>query len=241
MGFLTAQQIINRASIMLGLGGQTAPFTSNDPNVVQLREMLNSAGEDLVREFEWAHLRKEFDTTTVPNQDTYTLPQDFNRFVNQTEWNRSSKLPLGGPVTPQGWQLLKTLNVIAAVQMFFRTKANTLILLPVPAGAYDLALEYLSGWWVSNDGGSTPSGGTLAADTDVVLLDGQMMVHRIRRDWQDAKGFDSTAASNAYEAALNVAKGNDEAAPVLNLNHNPYNRARLLDGTNLPPTGYGTA
>lgn len=238
MGFLTAQQIINRASILLGLGSQDTPYASNDANVAMLREMLASGGEDLVREFEWAHLRKQCDITAVAGTDNYTLPADFNRFINQTEWNRSSKLPLGGPVTPQGWQLLKTLNVIAAVQMFFRTKANTIILLPVPAGEYDLALEYMSGYWVSDDGdfGTT---NTPTNDTQIILLDSQMMVHRIRRDFLEAKGFDSAAASNAYEAALTVAKGNDEAAPVLNLNHNPYNRARLLDGSNLPPTGYG--
>lgn len=240
MGFMTAQQILNRASILLGLAPQSSPYGSTDTNIVLLRELLASAGEDLVREFEWAHLRTEFNVTTIPGQDTYTLPVDYNRFISQTEWNRSSKLPLGGPVTPQGWQLLKTLNVIAAVQMFFRTKADTFTLLPVPAGAYDLALEYLSGFWVSTDGGATRTSNKPTAETDVVCLDGQMLVHRIRRDFLDTRGFDSTAASNAYESALNLAKGNDEDAPVLNLNHNPYNRARLLDGSNLPPTGYGT-
>jgi hypothetical protein len=67
-----------------------------------------------------------------------------------------------------------------------------------------------------------------------------MMVHRLRRDFLRIKGFDSTAATEDYDKALERAQGSAEAAPVLNLNHSPANRARLLDANNLPPTGYGT-
>lgn len=239
MVYASAQSIINKASVMLGLGEQATPYTSTDDLVVQLRGLLASAGNDLVREHEWAHLRLQHTFTTVASQDTYALPGGFIRFVNQTQWNRSSRLPLGGPVTPQGWQLLKTLNVVAAVQMFFRTKGANLILHPVPAGAYDIALEYVTGAWVDTDLDGLGDEETPAADSDVLLLDSQMLVHRLRRDFQEAKGFDSTAANRAYEDALALAKGSSEASPVLNLNHSPYNRARLLDGSNVPPTGFG--
>jgi hypothetical protein len=240
MGYRTAQQIVSQASSLLGLGAQATPFTAADANVQQLCAILASAGEDIVREHEWAHLRLQYTFATVPNQDTYSLPASFNRFVNQTQWNKTSRLPLGGPVTPQGWQLLKTLNVVAAVQMFFRTEGANIILHPVPSGIFTIALEYVSGYWVDTNGDGVGESGTPTADANTLLLDSQMLVHRLRRDFQEAKGFDSTASSEAYEKALALAKGSTEASPVLNLNHSPYNRARLLDGSNVPPTGFGS-
>lgn len=239
MGYWTAQQVLSLASNLLGLGEQSAPFASVDANVVQLRGLLNAAGKALCREREWAHLRVQYSFTTTAGLDTYSMPGDFERWVNQTQWNRSSRLPLGGPVTPQGWQMLKTLNMSAAVQMFFRTEGPNLLVHPVPAGVYTLALEYMSGWWVQADGSSSPSGDTNTDPLDTLLFEPMMLVQRIRRDFLDAKGFDSSAASNAYEAAYAAAAGQDEAAPILNLNHSPYNRARLLDGSNVPPTGFG--
>lgn len=227
------------ASALLGLGEQSAPFSSTDKNVVQLRSILNAAGKSLCREREWAHLRVQYTFSTTASVDSYTMPSDFERWVNQTQWNRSSRLPMGGPVTPQGWQMLKTLNMSAAVQMFFRTQGSRLLVHPVPAGVYTLALEYMSAWWVQATGQNSPTGDTSTADSDSLLFEPMMLVQRIRRDFLDAKGFDSAAASNAYEAAFSAAAGQDEAAPILNLNHSPYNRARLLDGSNVPPTGFG--
>jgi hypothetical protein len=150
---MKAKDVINRAAVLLGLAAEDSPFGSSDPNFVQLRTMLASAGSDLVREHDWAFLRRQYEFTTEPGLDTYSMPGDFIRHVNQTQWNRTSRLPLGGPVTPQGWQLLKTLNVVAAVQMFFRTKGLSILLHPVPDGAYLLAMEYISGFWAFGSGG----------------------------------------------------------------------------------------
>lgn len=242
MPYNRAAEILSDAALQLGLKSapMAEPFAETDQAIVQLRALLKSAGRDLVRRYQWAHLRLQYTFTTTTGVDTYTLPGDFARWVDQTAWNRSSSLPLGGPVSPQGWQMLKTLNVIASVQLFFRTKGSNLTLHPVPAQALDLALEYLSGWWVQADGESAPSGDEPTDNDDLLLLDSQLLVHRLKRDFQQAKGLDSTASSDAYEDALALAQGADSAAPVLSLNGPSYNRTRLLNGGNVPPSGYGS-
>ena len=240
MAYDTAKTIINDAATLLGLDAVSSPFTSSSGHIVQLRAILKSAGRDMVRDFEWPHLRVRYNFTTVAAQESYTMPADFNRWVNQTEWNTSSRIPLGGPITPQGWELLKVFNLVGAVQLFFFTKANLIYVTPTPQSANTIALQYLSEYWVQPDGESAGSQNEPTDDDDTILFDSQMMVHRLRRDFQRIKGFDSTAASDDYDRALERAQGNAEAAPVLNLNHSPANRARLLDNANIPPTGYGT-
>lgn len=240
MAYKTASEIISDAAVLCGLGAVTTPFASTDANVVQLRTLLKTAGRDIVRDFEWPQLRVRYNFSTVASQPSYTMPAGFSRWVNGTQWNTSSRIPLGGPVTPQGWELLQVFNLVGAVQLFFFTKANQIWVTPTPSSANTIALQYVTDYWIQPDGESAGTQDEPTDDDDVVLLDSQMMVHRLRRDFQRLKGFDSTAASEDYDRAYERATGNAEAAPVLNLNRQPYNRARLLDNSNLPPTGYGT-
>lgn len=242
MAFDLSANIINDAAIQLGLWSEAvaAPYASTDLLVVQLRALLKSAGRDLVRRYQWTHLLKQHTFSTVDGTETYSLPADFNRIVNQTEWNRTTRLPLGGPLTPQGWQFLKALQTVGTVQFFFRVDGTTLRMNPTPTGVASVALEYVSDYWVKADGESAGNATEPTDSDDTILLDSQMMVHRLRRDFQRAKGLDSGASSGDYEDALSLAMGNDGAAPVLSLNRQPLSLFHPLNtNANLPPTGYG--
>lgn len=242
MGFDTSTNIINDAAIQLGLWTEvvSSPYSSSDLLVVQLRSMLKSAGRDLVRDYQWTHLLKEHTFTTVGGQSTYNLPSDFQRILNQTEWNRTTRLPMGGPLTPQGWQFLTALHTVGTVQFFFRVEGDTLRMNPTPSAEATVALEYVSSYWVRADGASAADLDEPTDDDDTILLDSQMMVHRLKRDFLRAKGMDSSAASEDYELALARARSNDGAAPILSLNRRPLALFQPLNtNANLPPTGYG--
>lgn len=242
MAFDSSTNIINDAAIQLGLWSEPveSPYTSADLLVTQMRALLKSAGRDLVRRYQWTHLLKQHTFTTVNGTETYALPEDFNRVLNQTEWNRTTRLPLGGPLTPQGWQFLKALQTVGTVQFFYRIEGNTIRMNPTPTGVATVALEYVSDYWVGAAGGTTGVSNAPENSDDTILLDSQMMVHRMRRDFLRAKGMDSGAATADYEDALALAMGNDGAAAVLSLTRQPLALFQPLNtNANLPPTGYG--
>lgn len=239
MAYETVASIISDAMTLLGLRQDvTEPFASSDTIVRQLLVILKSAGRDLLREHPWSQLQAEHTLATVPAEDTYDMPADFARHVDQTQWNRSTSLPLAGPLSPQGWQSAKSLNGAVGTEFYFRTQGAQLVLYPVPTSAQTLALEYLSRYWVQSSGSASRDKDKPTADDDIIWLDGQMVVHRIRRDFQDVKGLDSSAASNAYEAALAAAKGIGTTAAVKSLNSG--GALRGLPAANLPATGWGT-
>ena len=105
MAWDTAGNIINDAATELGLQAFQAkaadPFASTDPNMGQLCQLLKSVGRDLAKRREWTHLRAIHTLTTVEGVGWYALPADFGRMINQTGWNRTNRLPLGGPLSPQ--------------------------------------------------------------------------------------------------------------------------------------------
>jgi hypothetical protein len=240
--FETVAEIITDAAKLLGLPAQqaAAPFSATDPNIVQLLALLKSAGRDLLREHPWSQLQTpEYTLTTSPGVDRYAMPLDFDRHVDQTQWNHSTTLPLAGPFSPQGWQRAKALAATPGTSFFFRTEGTQLVIYPLPSSLQTLMLEYMSRYWVQSNGALARDKDKPTADDDTVWLDSQMMVHRIRMDFLRSKGFDSTAATDDYEDALSNAKSATAAAPVYSLNSS----AALPSGlppVNLPPTGWGT-
>lgn len=238
----TVATIVSRAARQLGLvrADISDPFTSGDPHVSQMLALLTQAGQDMVREHEWPQLREEHTFTTSSGVAEYSLPDDFHRHVNQTQWNRSGTRPLGGPVTPQGWQRLKGEGLEASIQYWFRTEGQDLRLHPVPAGVDTLALEYVRRTWLLPDGANPGEEIDAPAEADdVVLFDGPLMVHRLKRDFQRAKGLDSTATSLSYDDALSMAKSSAASAAALNVTP-VVGSPHLLSNCNVPDTGFGS-
>lgn len=245
--FSTAAEIINRAAVQLGLGKQEDPYQSSDPNFIQLTEFLTTVGEDLLNEHDWAQLRREFPLITMAGLQVYGLPDDFSSLVDDTGQNRSTLLPVIGPVTSQVWASIKARPTGATFDVLFRQHPGEVeFLAPVPDGQ-EIVFEYQSNWWVrdANSGAVDLAPfpvGTKAVPTqagDLVLYPPLLMVRGLKLQWLQAKGFDTTVAMAEYDKTLAAEVGANAGGPVLNLNRR-VGGDRFLGPSNLPPTGYGS-
>ena len=149
----TAGNIVNDAATELGLQSFQAksadPFGSADPNIGRLCQLLKSVGRDIQRQRGWTHLQGVCVLLTVANQAQYDLPPDFGSMTNQTGWNRTNRMPLGGPLSPQEWQYLSGQLAGIVFTVLFRPMQGKLLLYPDTStpGGYTLAYEYASRWW----------------------------------------------------------------------------------------------
>ena len=171
MNFTTAGDIINRAAVEVGLSAVPDPYSSTDPNIVQMRYLLDSLGRELVHTRKWSLLRKERVFTTIAGQAYYPLPVDFHEMLNQTWWNRTNRLPVGGPLSPQEWQYLKARLVGVVFNVLFRPANGYIELYPDTntPGGYEIAFEYQSEWWVKNTIGAWAASTAYAKGTVVSL------------------------------------------------------------------------
>jgi hypothetical protein len=215
-----AGDVLNDALLELGLieAPLTDPFASSDPNVVQMRAHLQALGRHLARMRPWSHLQMEWTLETVAGTEDYALPAGFNAPIPGTEWNRTTDLRLGGPLGPQGWQVLKSSGVVNPINFYYRITRNRLYLHPVPTGASSLVLEYNTAYWVQTPGDVTePVTDSVSSKSDRLWFDGHLLSRGVKLRFLQQKGFDTAAAENEYEAALAQAMGNDGAQPVLDL------------------------
>ncbi|WFG54192.1 putative tail protein [Myxococcus phage Mx9] len=241
MAWDTAASIINDAAVELGLlvSDVADPYASSDVNLAQLCRLLKSLGQDLVRDYQWTHLKKQWTFATQAGLANYEMPPDYNRFVDQTGWNRTQQMPLLGPLSAQGWQLLQVLTSAGTADVMYRLVGGEFVLYPTPQSNNTIAYEYISSHWVGTGGSETPNADAPTSGGDTLFFDGRLLVCGLKLKWQRAKGFDSTACQDDYDKALARAQGGDGAAPVLSLNHRPFSQNRMLDCANVPETGFG--
>lgn len=242
MGFDTAASILNDAAVELGLlqGDSDNPFNETDVAIMQLCRFLKSLGQDLVKEHPWTHLQKEHTFNTVASTAAYALPADFDRMVAETHWNRTGQQALLGPVGPRVWQAQKAQSVDSALRYTFRTVNNEVQLYPTPSAVDAIHFEYISTYWVRPTAQAAPTTATPTAATDVIHFDRRLIVTGLKWTWLRNNGFESTAAQQDFSRLLIQAKGADGAAPVVRVGGRRHGTPHMIDGCNVPETGFGS-
>lgn len=147
--YATAGSIIAAVATQVGLSAGSDPYVSTDQNIQQMCALLSDCGGELWRLNEWTQLQQSVSFTTVAGIGRYPLPDDFGAMVNQAQWNRSNRLPMAGPLSPQLWQYLKAAQVGVVFNVLFRPAQNQLWLYPDTntPGGYNIAFEYRSRYW----------------------------------------------------------------------------------------------
>jgi hypothetical protein len=244
MSWDTAKNIVNDAAVEVGLSAVTSPYTSQDENFVQLRQLLKSLGRELVHTRTWSHLRKEHAFTTVAGQAVYPLPGDYHNMIDQTWWNRTNRLPVGGPLSAQEWQYLKARLVGVVFTVLFRPMNGAITLYPDTntPGGYDIAFEYNSAYWVSATATPTVlSADAPTTDTDLLWFDALLLTRGLKLEFLKAKGFDTTSAQQDYDRTLERVMGDDAPSAVLSLTRRTMGvRDPLVGAQSVPITGFGS-
>lgn len=243
----TATQCINQVALECGLisvpDSIPNPYAASgvDPAVSQMVGLLRSAGREIVTMREWQRLIVSY-TLTVVLGDTgfYPLPADYSRHIDQTDWNPSNRLPLGGPLTAQDYTYLLATNLASStIYISFREKDGQFVILPQPPPVGQvITFEYNSRYWIAAAGAPT----VLAKDSptapdDIILFDPLLIQKCLKIRWKEAKGFDTNAASQQFNNAVMSFSGQDKSAPVLSAARSrgfPY-----IDDRNVPETNYG--
>lgn len=239
----TAAQCISQAALECGLIAPTNPYAASgvDAAIVQMTGILNSCGRELVKMREWQRLNVSYSFTVVLG-DTgfYNLPVDYNRHIDQTDWNPTNRLPLGGPLTPQDYTYLLATNLASStIYLSFLENGGQFVVLPQPPPVgQKLSFMYNSIYWVATAGAPTvlAKDAPTAAD-DVLLFDPLLIQKLLKLRFLEAKKFDTSAASEQFNNIYMACSGQDKSAPVLSAARSrgfPY-----LDDRNVPETNYG--
>lgn len=217
---MTFLAVIQNSCDRLGLTRPSVAYTSSDPQIRQLLGLAQQEGKELAKRHAWQKLTKEKTfTATATEEQSSAVPSDFDRFIDETMFNRSRKRPVFGPITPQEWQFTKSV-VSTTIVEHWRQRGDSIMLTPTPTAGDTYAYEYVAVNWCQSEAGTAQS--AWAADTDTGILPEELMTDGVVWRFLRAKGFDYAEAMRTYELQVAQAVARDGGKKNLNAGRNRH-------------------
>ena len=173
------------------------------------------------------------------SQVRYTFPADFDRLVDDTQWDKTQNWPIYGPETPQQWQWLKS-GFVASSPIYRFRQLGSLFQIWAPMVQDDYSgFEYISNYWVGVSTPLTLSKTSFTVDTDVCVFPDRLMISGLKYRFAEMEGLERAVAyEREWVRQLNIAKASDAGSKTLSMA--PKSSQVLINYNNIPDSGYGS-
>lgn len=237
----TAGDIINRVAVEVGLTKVADPYSSLDNNFIQLRELLNIAGDELLYMYTWSACSRvaEIDTT-LDASGVYPFPVDFQRMTNQTAWELNNRIPVIS-LSPQQWSMMEGRQFAKdTIYAKFRIQQGSFTIFPQPAPSGLLInYEYYSVNWVTDGTDTLVLKAEAAAAADTPFFPRLVISRYLKLKWLQAKGLDASGAQDDFNQVFDNITGTDKGAPILNAGNGSIGVPLLNGWDNIGDSGFG--
>lgn len=194
-------------------------YGTNDTQVRQIMRLLEEEGNDLASRHPWERLTIEASFTTLAAADQGTIASiatnGFRSIKNETIWDRTTVLPVCGPMSAAEWQARQALSIVGP-QYRYRIRGGHLLVSPTPPAGESWYFEYETKYWITDSGGSTYRN-RFGADDDIILLPDDLTLQGLRWRWKKEKGLDYAEDMRTYEMQVKDAMGHDGGKPRLRM------------------------
>lgn len=166
----------------------------------------------------------------------YSMPSDYDRIIDGTQWDKSKHWKMLGPETAQQWEWLISGYISTGPRVRFRIFGGYFQIWPALGTNEVLGFEYVSNAWAADSSGTAKT--SLTADDDTCIYPDRLMVLGLKLKYFSIKGFDTTDLRRDYETELSIAQANDSGSPTLSFAPRPSEV--LIGWENIPDSGFGT-
>ena len=219
--YTTLLDIIRRFMERTGLPKPAFSIGNTDAQVAQILGLLEEATEELVMRNArgWQILTREavFVTKAQEVQGSLSeLAPGFRAVTNDTLFNRTTRLPIYGPLPPMERQATKALQTAGPYYRYWIAN-DQLHLYPTPPAGQTIAFEYTStACWSDGQSPATYSEYP-TTDTAVCLFPKPVVIAQLRWRWKKEKGLEYAQDFDSAELLLNAAIAADGTRRVVDL------------------------
>lgn len=214
---MTMLTVVQKFCRRTGLPVPSTVYGSTDTKVLQIMGILEEEINDLAEAGGWQELQCEAAHTTIADQDQGAIDtiaaNGFRYIKNQTIWDRTTKLPVLGPMSAKEWQALKAI-IVTGPRYRFRIRQGRLLVNPVPPAGSSWYFEYVSKYGIVQSNGTTYTD-EFSSDSDTILLPESLVLQGLRWRWKKEKGLDYAEDFRTYEMQKKDAIGRDGGKPTV--------------------------
>lgn len=208
---MTVLSVIQHVCKRTGLSSPGTAIGSTDTQVLQLIALLEEEGNDLASRGSWEGLTFEGSITTLAAEDqgaiTTLATNGFRYIKNETIWDRSTLLPVAGPITGKQWQAIKA-TLAVGPRYRYRIRGGKFLVTPAPPVSESWKFEYISQNWILGADLTTYKQ-YFTLDTDTLLIPETLAIAGLRWRWKKEKGLEYAEDMRTYEIQVKEALGRD--------------------------------
>ncbi len=217
--------IVQSACQRIGISAPTVVVGSMDLQVIQLLALVNKEGKELATgasvglSHDWQALQAEASFTSIATESQgaiSTIAPGLKYIIGDTIWDRTRRLKAYGSMSPSEWQNYKAWSINSPYPRY-RIRGNLLLLLPTPAAGELFYFEYQGKNWCTDATGAT-SKAAFSADTDIALLDEDLITDGLVWRFKHARGLDYAEDFATYQRDATNAIARDTERPDVDLN-----------------------
>jgi hypothetical protein len=235
---MTCLSIIQDASVSLGLSSPSAAV--GQTAYLQLVALLNLEGKDLAARAPWYKLRRRNTftlSTSSTNQGamngTVVTASDYAYMLQDTFYNTTTTMPIDGPMMDTDEEEQTALGFSGPYQQW-ALRGGDLYIYPQPTTADATAFQYVSKFWAQATGGGAKKA-AFTVDTDVALLDEDLLTLGLIWRWRRANSLDYAEEFRMYESRVHDAIAREVGGKKLVMDAPRGTEYGIV----IPQTGYG--
>jgi hypothetical protein len=217
-------QLVDTFCLRTGIPSPALLDGSRDAQALQIVALLNEVLEELTDRWAWTSLQREavFPAVAAESQGLIQslAPFGFKFIVNNTIFNRTTRIPLFGPLEAAQWQASKALGKLGPLNQY-RIIRGELVVIPAGIAGHIYAFEYVSTFSVTDEVGANP-GSRFIRQTDISTFPDQLLLAGLRWKWKSEKGLDYGEDFRRYEELVNNAIARDGSRPILDMGQTRY-------------------
>ncbi|MCP5087446.1 MAG: hypothetical protein GY952_11665 [Rhodobacteraceae bacterium] len=195
---MTILSTIQGVSKVIGLDVPSAVFSSTTREHVELAELANDMGAEIIDAYDWQALKGIDTHTGDASTEDFDLPADYKRMLKKAQvWSSSLETPLTPITDTDAWLGLDVQSfdfVINAWTIY----ADQMHIKPALASAVTAKYYYMSNLYALDTDGTTTQA-AFDTDTDTFRLDERLLKLGMIFQWRKNKGLPYEGDEEKYE------------------------------------------
>lgn len=187
----TVLQTVQRVCQRLAIPQPSALVTSTDPQVIQLRVIMEDVLTEAMVRWNWEQLSRRATFFALATASQGTLESltgtSFVKINNNTLWDLTRKCEVEGPTSERMWQYRQAVPMSGPVYQY-QIREGQLFLDPVPTAGAPFSFFWTSNLCFSDSTGATKRA-SIEQDDDLCLFPDNFLYAGLLYGWKQEKGL----------------------------------------------------
>jgi hypothetical protein len=207
---MTLKEALDRVLAEAGFLQLSSYASNTDAEAQQLVALANREANRLSKH-PWNKLRKTW-ALSMTSATSYALPADYRQFVPDTAWSETDRGEF--PVTSEVWSYYNARGIDSGLLLRMRLTDGEMQI-QNPDNGQVVNLEYISKYPIEDAAEAAKE--RFTADTDVWLLDDDLLTQGILWRFRQVKGLDWQVDFQEYRSMYNRERASDGGSRTVNI------------------------